>query len=114
MKRFPNRIVIEREKLDPDGDGAGNYASGFETLVGPLWSDIQSEGLSGTEDEAAGQEASRQRFTVDVRRTPKTDNVDARDRISEPKTKRAFDILAVEKSDRSKYIRFRVQLTPLN
>lgn len=118
MKRFPNRIIIEREKLNPDGDGAGNFAAGFEKLVGPLWADIQSEGLAASEDEAAGQEASRQRFTVDVRRTPLTDAVDVRDRITEPlkapRGPRLFDILAVEKTDRSKYIRFRVQITPLN
>jgi len=113
-KRFPNRIVIEREKPNPDGDGAGNYAAGFEKLVGPLWADIQSEGLASSEDEAAGQEASRQRFTVEVRRTPLTDTVDTRDRITEPKGPRVFDVMAVEKTDRSIYIKFRVQLTPLN
>lgn len=114
MKRFPNRIVVERENPTPDGDGAGNYVSGFAKLVGPIWADIQSEGLSSSEDEQAGQEASRQRFTVDVRRTPMTDKVDTRDRITEPKGPRVFDVLAVEKTDRSKYIRFRAQLTPLN
>lgn len=113
-KRFPNRIVIEREKPNPSGDGAGNFAAGFETLVGPIWSDITSDGLASNEDEAAGQEASRQRFTVETRRTPLTDQVDTRDRITEPKGPRVFDVISVEKSDRSSFIKFRVQLTPLN
>lgn len=113
-KRFPNRIIIEREKPNPDGDGAGNFAEGFEKLVGPLWADITSDGLASSEDEAAGQEASRQRFTIEVRRTPLTDQVDTRDRISEPKGPRTFDVLGVEKADRSAYIKFRAQLTPLN
>jgi len=113
-KRFPNRIVIEREDPNPAGDGAGNYVTGFEEFVGPLWADIQSLGLSSDEDAAAGQEASRQRFTIEVRRTPKTDQVDTRDGVSEPKTQRKFDILSVEKTDRSVFIKFRAELTPLN
>lgn len=113
-KRLPNRIVIERENPNPAGDGAGNYVTGFEEFVGPLWGEIKSLTLSSNEDAAAGQEASRQRFTIEVRRTPKTDQVDARDRVSEPKTQRTFDILSVEKTDRSAFIVFRAELTPLN
>lgn len=112
-KRFPNRVVVERENPNPTGDGAGNYTTGYEKLAGPLWARVESESLSSTEDSAAGQEVSRQRFEIEVRRTPLMDKVDTRDRIFEPRYTRYFDILAVEKTDRSATILFRGILSPV-
>lgn len=115
-KRLPHRITIERENPNPAGDGAGNFTSGYDLLVGPIWASIEIDNTAGGEDSALGQPASRERFTIWVRLTEKTKILDVKDRCVEnqgPITFRAFNVTKVDLQPRARWVVLSVERTPL-
>lgn len=96
------RVIVQRPAADSVGDGAGNFETGWETLIGPIWASIVSTAFAGREDQAAGQTASNQPFRISVQRNNITATIDNRHRVIEPTSgsdatpKRIYDIKAVD------------------
>jgi hypothetical protein len=104
---------VLRSTPDPDGDGAGNFQSGWSTYVGPISGRIEPL-ISGGEDQREGQIASRQRFVIHLRATPVSRMIDARDRVEEiGGPSRVFNVLANVTEPKDVMVRLMVEQTPV-
>ena len=115
-KRLPHRVSIERENPNPAGDGAGNFTTGYDLLVGPIWASIEVDNTAGGENTALGQPASAERYQVWIRFTEKTKIIDTRDRLIEAIAGmpfRAFNVTNVDLQPRARWVVLSVDRTPL-
>lgn len=104
-------MTAQRSRPDPDGDGAGNFQHGWDTLVGPVSARVEPL-TGGPEDYRDGQNASRQRFLIHLRANGATRQIDARDRIEQhgPKS-RAFNVLSAVEEPGTVMVKLLCELT---
>jgi hypothetical protein len=104
---------VLRSTPDPDGDGSGNFQSGWSDYLGPVAGRIEPL-VAGGEDQREGQVASRQRFVIHLRATPVSRRIDARDRVEEVGgSSRAFNVLANMTEPKDPMARLMVEQTPV-
>lgn len=112
------RVIVQRPAADSAGDGAGNFETGWETLIGPIWAKVDATLFSGREDKAQGQTSSDQPVRISIGRNNVTSGIDNRHRIIEPVSgsdatpKRIYDIKGVIETFASE-MTFMANLSPV-